>query len=182
LCGRALPYIGELPVKQITKAHIFAMVRALENTRLRAWRDHQGGSLSEASAVLRHLRSCFRWAAAVDLVDRDPTFGIPDPLTKKGERERVLSDVEIKALWRVCEQIGYPYGRRIVQLLLLTGQRVHEVGDLTWGEIDLGKRVWSLPSNRAKNHRPHDIHLSDLAMEIISPLPRFTDSDFPVFA
>jgi integrase len=62
---------------------------------------------------------------------------------------------------------------------LLTGQRLREVGDLPWrGELDLERRIWSLPSTRTKNHRPHDVHLSDLAMEVIGKLPRFVGSDF----
>jgi hypothetical protein len=48
-----------------------------------------------------------------------------------------------------------------------------EVGDLPWHEFDLDKRVWSLPSKRAKNGHAGDVHLSDLAIEIIGRLPRF---------
>jgi integrase len=173
LCKRALPYIGSKPVKQIVKADIRDMIDKLSETRINAWRGvDTGGALVEASGVLRHLRSCFRWALDNDLVATDPTLGIRDPAGKKGARERtrVLSDPEIKALWQVAEEIGYPFGP-IVQLLLLTGQREREVGDLVWSEIK--GRVWTLPGERAKNHRAHDIHLSDLAFEILDKLPRF---------
>jgi integrase len=64
-------------------------------------------------------------------------------------------------------------------VLLLTGQRVREVGDMTWRELDLERRISSLPSARAKNHRAYDIHLSELAMEVINRLARFVgDNDF----
>ena len=76
-----------------------------------------------------------------------------------------------KALWQVCDELAYPFGP-LIQLLLLTSQRKREVGEVPWHELDLDKRVWSLPSHRAKNGHAHDIHLSDLAIEIIERLPR----------
>jgi integrase len=90
----------------------------------------------------------------------------------------VLSEAEIVALWRVCDEIGYPWGP-LIQLLLLTGQREREVGDLVWSELgDLEKRVWSLPSSRTKNRRARIVHLSDLALEVIRKIPKFGEHDF----
>ena len=48
--------------------------------------------------------------------------GVPKPLTKQVERDRVLSDDEISSLWKACEEIGWPFGP-VFQLLLLTAQR-----------------------------------------------------------
>jgi hypothetical protein len=71
LCRRALPYLGGHPVRMITKTHILMMVNDLAETRLNKWRGNSsGGALSEASGVLRHLRSLFRWAVDEDLSDR----------------------------------------------------------------------------------------------------------------
>jgi Arm DNA-binding domain/Phage integrase family len=176
LCRRALPYLGDKPVKQIVKADVLAAINALAQTRLNTWRGNTGPALVEASGVLRHLRSMFRWALDEDLVERDPTQGVRPPVGKR-ERDRVLSDPEIKALWQVCEEIGFPFGP-LVQLLLLTAQREKEVGDLPWREIK--GRVWTLPGARAKNHCAHDIHLSDLAMEVINKIPKFA-GDGPGF-
>jgi integrase len=178
LCRRALPYIGSYPVRQITKAQILAMVNNLADTRLNTWRGNStAGALSEASGVLRHLRSCFRWAVDEDHIDADPTAGVRDPSgNKKRERERTLNEPEIIVLWKVCDEIGYPWGP-LIQLLLLTGQREREVGDMPWHELDLERRVWSLPGERAKNGRAHDIHLSQLAMEVIGRIPLFAGQD-----
>jgi site-specific recombinase XerD len=106
-----LPYIGALPIRNITKADIRSMVEKLEVTRINKWRGNSsGGAVSEASGVLRHLRSCFRWALTQDLININPTDGVDDPLGKS-ERDRELTEDEIIALWQVAETIGYPYGR-----------------------------------------------------------------------
>jgi hypothetical protein len=74
---------GERGREQITKAHILAMVNDLSETRLSKWRGNdKGGSLSKASGVLRHLRTCFCWAVDEDLLERDPSAGVRDPSGK----------------------------------------------------------------------------------------------------
>jgi integrase len=55
--------------------------------------------------------------------------------------------------------------------LLLTAQRRDEVGGLEWSELNLDKRLWTIPREKAKNDRAHEVHLSDLAVEIVEELP-----------
>ena len=38
---------------------------------------------------------------------------------------------------------------------------------MTTGELDLKKRVWTIPAGRAKNKREHSVPLSDLAVALI---------------
>jgi integrase len=132
--------------------------------------------LSEATNLLGAVRRCFRWARRTInpetkrcYVDVDPSAEIPKPLKNKRSRERVLSDDEIIAFWRGCGELGWPFGV-IFKLLLLTGQRRSEVAGLRWSELDIEGRVWHLPGSRTKNSRPHDVHLSDLAVDIIQSL------------
>lgn len=178
LLKRALDHLGDKPVAAITKGDILALVNDLADTRINKWRGNsKGGSLTEAAGVLRHLRTAFKWAVDENLVDADPTAGVRNPMVGRCERERVLSAAEIKALWQVCDEVGYPYGP-ILQLLFLTGARKREIGEMPWRELDRDNRVWHLPGPRAKNGRAHDIHLSDLALEIIGRLPKRPDGDF----
>jgi integrase len=59
-------------------------------------------------------------------------------------------------------------------MLLLTGQRLNEVGGMRWGELHLVEhRVWHLPAARTKNSKAHDVALSNQAIEIINSLPCF---------
>jgi integrase len=57
------------------------------------------------------------------------------------------------------------------KLLLLTAQRRDEVGGMEWPEIDPDRRVWTIPRQKAKNNRAHEVHLSGLAIEILDSLP-----------
>jgi integrase len=80
-------------------------------------------------------------------------------------RERCLSDDELGAVWRASLSLG-EYGA-IVRLLILTGQRRSEIAEMTWSEIDLAAKVWTLPAARAKNGRMHSVPLSDAALAIL---------------
>jgi integrase len=83
----------------------------------------------------------------------------------------VLTDDELRAVWTAAEAIGWPFGR-IVQGLILTGQRRDEVGEARWGEIDLAGRLWVLPRERAKNDAAHAVPLSPAAVALLEGCPR----------
>lgn len=89
-------------------------------------------------------------------------------------RDRVLSDIELAAIWKALPNDQYG---DIVRLLILTGQRREEIAGLHWSELNLAKSVISLPSERTKNSRPHDVHLSAAAVTILDGLPRRAGRD-----
>ena len=45
--------------------------------------------------------------------------------------------------------IGYPYGP-MIRLLMLTGQRRSEVAEARWLEIDMERKLWTIPADRMK--------------------------------
>ena len=107
------------------------------------------------------------------MIDRSPCEGLTAPSPER-RRDRVLSDEEIRIAWRAFDSAGWPFGP-IGQLLLLTGARKNEVAGMKWSEIDLDARIWSLPQERTKNKRDHELPLSAAAVRIIEGLPRIGD-------
>jgi integrase len=101
-------------------------------------------------------------------VQANPFSTLP---TAKGisQRERVLSDEEIAAIWRATGDAAVPYGQ-IVRLLVLTGQRRGEVAGMTWAELDDDLSTWTLPGSRTKNGAQHVVPLSEPARDIIGTL------------
>jgi hypothetical protein len=45
----------------------------------------------------------------------------------------------------------------IGRLLLLAAQCRAVVAGTTWSEVDLGEREWTIPRERGKNDRPHEV-------------------------
>jgi hypothetical protein len=87
-------------------------------------------------------------------------------LKKVDDRERVLSEEEIKSVWAAAGNIGAPYVC-VVRLLILTGQRLTEIADLRWSEVNFSKKQLELPGSRTKNKRPHIVALCPAAVEIL---------------
>jgi integrase len=107
------------------------------------------------------LNAMFNWAIRQGYeVQGNPVAGTNRPNEPKS-RDRVLTDAELAAIWRACQD---DYGR-IVRLLILTGQRRDEVGGMRWSEID--GDLWTIPGSRTKNHRDQPVPLTAPALAII---------------
>src|SRR5262249_51455814 len=94
---------------------------------------------------------------------------------QENKRDRVLSDAEMVKVWNAAERLGLPYGPAF-QLLILTGARREEVGQLRWSEIE-GDTI-KLNGARTKNGKPHLIPLSSAARVVLDRLPRILGSEF----
>jgi integrase len=66
-----------------------------------------------------------------------------------------------------------------LRFLILTAARTGEAIGARWSEIDLGKRLWTIPADRMKAGREHRVALSDEAMSILEALPRVSEWVFP---
>jgi integrase len=82
-------------------------------------------------------------------------------------RERVLSGDELKAIWQACSD---DRNGAVVKLLILTGQRAGEIGNLRWDEVRGDQII--LPPERTKNQRLHTVPLSDTGKAVLGSLPR----------
>jgi Phage integrase family len=73
-------------------------------------------------------------------------------------------------------QLSFPH-RSVVQLLLLTGQRLNEVGGMRRLELNEDFSLWTIPPPRTKNHREHLLPMAMTAREIINDAPRIEGRD-----
>ncbi len=156
-----IPHIGAKRIGDVTKHDILSILDGIVDR----------GSPVTANRVLAVARKLFNWAADVrGLIVVSPCKGIGAP-TAESSRDRVLSDDEIRAAWAAFDDTGWPFNP-LARLLLLTGQRLSEVAEAQWSEIDLEAKTWKIPKERTKNDRAHEVPLSDAAVEIIRALPR----------
>jgi integrase len=122
-----------------------------------------------ANKLTKVLRTFFRWCVGRGIIERSPLESVALPC-KEVSRDRTLSDDELTRILHAARSIGHPYGC-IVEMLALTGQRREEVARMTWDEVDLGAKVWTLKSHRTKNGREHFVHLSEPALNLLERCP-----------
>ena len=157
------------PVSTITRADVRFLLDAMI----------ERGSPSAANNALAYLSKFFNWCADKDLIELPPTDRMRKP-SPKVVGERTLSEAEIVEVWHAFEAEGDAF-RDLFKLLLLTGQRRAEVGEMRraeFSDMDSDKPVWEIPSHRTKNGRPHVVPLSPLAYSIIENRPYFGDLGF----
>lgn len=154
-------------IQEITKRDVIALLDGVSDR----------GSPIMANRVLSAVRKLFNWCVARDVIQISPCTLVAPPAPERS-RDRILSDDELRMVWKAAEEDGWPFGP-LVKLLILTGQRLTEVGEMRWDELDLVNKLWTLPAERVKNGARHEVPLSDPAIDILASLPRIkTTKDF----
>ena len=123
------------------------------------------GHVRAAGHAKTLIGGLFKWALGEDLVDADPTRGLP-AYDQGTPRDRVLAPDELQSFWFLVETFA-PVVCDALRFQLSTGCRIGEVGGMMAGEIDRSKWLWVLPGSRSKNKKPRTTPLVGLARTII---------------
>lgn len=172
-----IPAWGKLPITAITDVNILDVIEAKART-----------APAQARNLLGTVKRLFSWTKNSRNRRRYGLTGSPatdlkpaDIVGAKKTGDRILSDIELFALWRAAKRMPYPIGP-VYQLLVLTGLRLNEAADAQWPEFDLAGKLWIIPKERMKGRngtaRAHAVPLVEAVHEILSELPRFDRGDF----
>lgn len=160
------PCWRDRPIGDITRHDV---IEALDRVMRR------GGPYG-AHHLLAHTRKLFNWAIGRGVygLNRSPCDRIKpnEAIGKRPERTRILTDDELRHVWRAANAAAYPFGP-LVHLLLLTGQRRSEIAEARWPEIDLDKALLIVQADRMKGDRAHVVPLAPEAVAILRELPRW---------
>jgi integrase len=175
-----LPTWKDRSVKSLTRRDVRALVAPIVDR----------GSPIMANRVLSVVRRMLNYGIRNDWLDANPASLIDKP-GQEVSRERVLSDDEIRRLWRLlCRQPttaerAAPGRKRskgtaddpicpvapvladAIKMRLLTAQRGGEVIKMRWRDLDLQAGWWTIPGEFAKNGRAHRVPLVREAIAVI---------------
>jgi integrase len=119
------------------------------------------------------LSAFYVWAMRSGIVESNPVIGTPQPKDNEN-RDRVLSDDELARVYGACGDDDFG---RIVRLLILTGCRRSEIGGLRWSEIDQAHGTLTIPAERSKNGRRHQLPLTPLMQAALKDVPHMVSRD-----
>jgi integrase len=137
-----------------------------------------GSGPQMADKVLMVLRAIGKWVQSRDDDYVAPfVAGMTRTPREARERSRVLTDDEIRAIWKTAAANG-AYGAGIL-LLLLTAQRRDKVATMQWS--DIAGDTWTIRTEPREKGNPGSLRLPKPALEILATLPRFVDNPY-VFA
>ena len=155
------------------------------------WGDHDTRNISKADIIdfidkeqdrapvsarltFAVMRKFFAFAIERGLIDRNPCDGLRGPSSPPA-RDRWLTDAEIKRVWEATVDMNNLFSPAL-RFLLATAQRLNEVSKMKWHEVDCDKAVWTIPAERAKNGKAHEVDLPPLALEILQGQLSFKDN------
>jgi integrase len=154
------PRIGKVGIYELKRSHISRMLDEIA--------DDHGPRM--ADLVLAYVRKAFNW---YEVNGHDDDFvspvvrGMARLKPSDRERERVLSDDEIRDVWAALDTITEPACfPAYVKTLLLTATRRSEGADLSTTELE--GEIWTIPFARYKTKLDHVIPLSAPARELIA--------------
>lgn len=160
-----LPEIGDRVADAVTRGEVTAFIDGIEAKTM-------------GRAVHAQLSAFYSWAMKrLDTLPANPCRDAGRP-AKPRSRDRILTDEELAALWRVAGREAAPWGPGY-KLLILTAKRREEVFQADWSEFDLDAGEWRLPPERVKNGVAEIVPLSSPAIEVLKALPRSGSKVFP---
>nr|RAW04099.1 integrase [Aerococcus urinae] len=86
-------------------------------------------------------------------------------------KDRSLSPSEIRIMLGQIEHVAtLPTIRLGIKLILLSMVRKSELQDAVWDEVDFENAVWSIPKERMKRSKAHNVYLSQQMLDIFIAL------------
>lgn len=163
----ATPRIGKLPVGEVETRHVLAVLEPIWQSKTET-----------ASRVRGRIENVLDWATVYGHRAGD------NPARWKGHLDKILPAKAKVAKVQHHAALPYPelpdfmkrlakvqgVAARALEFAILTVARTSEVVGAVWSEIDLVKKVWTIPAERMKAERDHRVPLSAPAIAILEAM------------
>lgn len=174
---------GRLKLEEITPSRLLARCEKIR----------ERGAPAPAVQARDIVLQIYRFIQARGLKIENPAEAIrPSAIATFKVRDRALSPEEIHKFFNALEEVSSAATLRLaVKFMLLTMVRKSEFTQAKWDEVNFETAVWTIPKERMKAGRPHNVYLSQQALDILvafktcygaSPYlhPGRYESDFPM--
>ncbi|KVW14636.1 integrase [Burkholderia cepacia] len=150
---------GRLKLEEITPSRLMARCEKIK----------ERGAAAPAVQARDIVLQVYRFVQARGQKVDNPAEAIrPSAIATFKPRDRALTPAEIHVFFRALEQTPTsPTLRLAIKFMLLTLVRKSEFILAMWSEVDFDAAVWTIPKERMKAGRPHNIYLSQQALDIL---------------
>ena len=150
---------GRLKLEEITPVRLMARCEKIK----------ERGAAAPAVHAREIVLQVFRFIQARGLKIDNPAESIrPSAIATFKARDRALTPAEIHTFFKALEQTATMSTLRLaVKFMLLTLVRKTEFIEAKWDEVNFETAIWTIPKERMKAGRPHNVYLSQQALDIL---------------
>lgn len=167
------PVIGKILIGDLETRHILQVLEPIW-TKKNHTADRVRGILENVCEMVRNdgvLKNGFNPASW----DNNLEHFLPDPNTIHAEKHRPTVGYErLPRFWELLQSRD-TIPARALEFQVLTAARPGEVRFAEWSEIDIKKRLWTVPGWKVKGRKDktknHKVPLTERAIEILKALP-----------
>jgi len=170
----AFPFIGNKRVSTITSADILHVLSPIWNTHPET-----------ARRVKQRIGTVMKWTMAKGWRTDNPAEAVSQGLSKHDRskvqhRKALPYDKVADAIEVVRSSDAGMVTKLAFEFLVLTATRSVETREARWSEVDLEKKVWTIPASRMKAKKEHRVPLTDRSLAILKAVAPFKQakSDF----
>lgn len=166
--------LHDRPIRDVTAAEILDIIKKVEKS----------GRRETARRLRSAIGSVFRFAISTLRAENDPTFALRGSLLQPivTHRPAITDEKKLGALMlSIDEYDGWPTIKAALQFLALTMTRPGDVRFMKRPEVNFIKKLWSIPAERMKMRRPHDVPLSTQALDALRSIWELSEGDSFVF-
>lgn len=159
----AIAELGAEPVASIKAPMILRALKKVEDR----------GIYETARRLKVMIGAVLRYGISIGWLDADPTPALRGALTRPPQKSHaaITDPKAFGELLRAIDGFSGQASTRIgLQLLALLYPRPGELRFAKWNEVDLEKRVWTIPADRTKMRRPHRVPLAKPAIALLKEL------------
>lgn len=167
------PLIGERPVNDLEPKDVLAVLSPI-------WLSKP----ETARRVRQRIRAVFDWCKASGYRAGDnPVDGVGKVLPKHKDQPDHHAALHYDEVPSFIARLRNTSGSAALALefLILTATRTTETLHAKWEEIDVARKVWTIPKDRMKANKEHRVPLSPRCIEIIKQANALSDGGDYVF-
>lgn len=162
-----LPIFGSVRLDAVTRFSISHWLEILQAKGLAPT------TCNRALFLMKHIFTCARRWGFLTMSPAQDVKALPE----MEFRERYLSTEEARRLLGALAEDRNLLAAQAIRLLLFTGARRSEILTARWENVDVERRILTVPLS--KSGRVRHIPLSDAALQVLRGLPRETPWLFP---
>ncbi|OCG68599.1 integrase [Gilliamella sp. Nev5-1] len=157
--NHVFPYIKDIPINQVTAIKAINALQPLNNNN----------KYETVKRVCRRINEIMYYAVNMGIIDNNPLAKITDVFNSpKVKNQPTIPPTELPQFMQALAMAKIELQTRcVIEWQLLTLTRPSEAVGAKWEEINLDKKLWSIPAERMKMDRPHNIPLSPQAIKIL---------------